>query len=433
MIKLPKEVSGIIRTLEAGGFKAYCVGGCVRDSLLGITPIDWDISTNALLPDLQRLFPEAKVISEKYSVIRIDHTCGADDDEGIVADIATFRTEGAYTDFRRPDEVEFVQSIREDLARRDFTINALADNPNESLVDLYGGREDIKGKLIRTVGEPGKRFQEDPSRMLRAIRLASELGFDLHKSVYEAILAKSPLMEHVSRDKIKEEFERIISSDHAGKGLRMLAGTDLMPFIIGKDIALAMKRREMDDFSRYCDNIGMTKNNALRRLGLFYLIFEGKRCVEAASNLPYSKEEMQHFEDQVLYMHKIYFMRTKIELKSFISKVGMDRYLYLHNLAKAQRIVYDQHEDKIMSRELQMKEIMNYREPIFLEDLVINGDDLIEAGIARGEKVGELLEMVLDAVHRDPRKNERTELLKLAKTYEKNWIKRSTRNIKWLR
>jgi len=433
MIKLPKEVSAIIRTLEAEGYKAYCVGGCVRDSLLGITPIDWDVSTNATIADLKRLFPESKVISEKYSVIRLDHTKHEADEDGVIADIATFRVEGPYSDFRRPDEVQFVDTIEEDLARRDFTINALADNPNESLVDPYGGRQDLNAKLIKAVGDPEKRFEEDPSRMLRAIRMASELGFDLHKSVYMAIVLKASMMQHVSKEKIKEELERIITSDHAGKGMRMLAGTDLMPFIIGEEIASFMKRREMEDFSVYCDNIGKTKKDHLRRLGLFYLLFDGKRCLSAAGNLPYTKEEMQHFEDQMHYMHKLYFMRTKIELKSFIAKVGMERYLYLHNLAKAQRIVFDQHEDKIMSRELQLKEIMNNKEPIFVDDLAINGDDLIKAGIAEGEAVGEMLKMILDAVHRDPRINQKSQLLKLAMLYKKSWIKRSTRNIKWLR
>lgn len=169
MIKLPKEVSGIIRTLESAGYQAYCVGGCVRDSLLGITPIDWDISTNALIPELRQLFPEGNVLSEKFGVIRLDFTKDKSDDDGIIADIATFRVEGPYSDFRRPDEVRFVDSIEEDLARRDFTVNALADNPKEILVDPYGGREDLHAKLIRAVGDPEKRFEEDPSRMLREI------------------------------------------------------------------------------------------------------------------------------------------------------------------------------------------------------------------------------------------------------------------------
>ena len=213
----------------------------------------------------------------------------------------------------------------------------------------------------------------------------------------------------------------------------MLAGTDLMPFIIGKEIASYMKRREMEDFSIYCDNIGKTKKDRMRRLGLFYLLFDGKRCLAAAAYLPYSKQEMQHFEDEMHYMHKIYFIRTKIELKSFIAKVGMERYLYLHNLAKAQRIVFDQHEDKIMSRELQLKEILNNKEPIFVDDLAIDGDDLIRAGIAEGEAVGEMLKMVLDAVHLDPRRNEKSQLLKLATTYKKSLIRRSARKIRWLR
>ena len=201
MIKLPKEVNNIIKALEKKGFSAYAVGGCVRDSLTGQQPIDWDLATNAELKDMKKIFPAAKVISEKYSVIRIDHTKEGDDD-GIIADVATFRKEGPYSDKRRPDSVEFVQSIEEDLKRRDFTVNAIADNPSGKIVDPFEGRKDIENRLIRTVGEPMERFSEDPLRMIRAVRVAGELDFDIHKKTYEAIVANSGLLSEANIKKI---------------------------------------------------------------------------------------------------------------------------------------------------------------------------------------------------------------------------------------
>src|SRR5665648_973223 len=172
------------------------------------------------------VLPEAKVLNEKFGVARIKSEDGN-------IDIATFRIEGAYSDHRRPDEVEFITSIEEDLRRRDFTVNAIADNPDKVIVDPFGGREDLKARLIKTVGNPSERFEEDPLRMLRAIRLAAELGFDLHKSVYDGILEKKHLIEGLSKERIRNEFEKIIISKNTGKGLRMLAGTGIMQYIVG--------------------------------------------------------------------------------------------------------------------------------------------------------------------------------------------------------
>ena len=140
MIKFPKEVSRVFRKLEENGYKVYAVGGCVRDSLLGNNPIDFDLATNAKLDELKELFPDAIVLSEKLSVIRFDYSNPEDEDEGIILDVATFRVDGQYSDYRRPDSVTFVDNIEEDLGRRDFTINAMADNPSQALVDPFDGQ-----------------------------------------------------------------------------------------------------------------------------------------------------------------------------------------------------------------------------------------------------------------------------------------------------
>ena len=433
MIKLPKEISHIIKSMAQDGHKCYMVGGCVRDSLLGMKPLDWDIATSASWEDIIKVFPDGEVVSEKYSVVRLEFENETNPEESISVDLASLRQEGEYSDFRRPDEISFTDSIEKDLERRDFTINAMADHPSEGFFDPYNGREDLKNKKIRTVGDAKERLNQDPSRILRAIRLVSELGFELDKDLRAAILAQSSLVQHVSKEKILEEFLRILGGENAGKGLRLLAGLDLMPFLIGEDIAFHMTRNEMDSFSTYCDNINRTKRNPVRRLGLFYLIFWGKRGYKAVEVLPHSAKNLQHFHDQTEFMHKIYFIRTTLEFKRFVVKIGLERYQYLHNLAKAQRLVYDLPEEKIFSRDYLLTVIRNDKEPLFVEDLAINGDDLIAAGFKEGEAIGEMLCMLLDAVHLNPRLNEKKELLKLAKVYKKSWLKRTTRNVKWLK
>lgn len=432
MIKLPKAVSDIMTKVEGEKFSIYAVGGCVRDSLLGFQPLDWDLATDATWQELVEILPEAEVLSEKLSVVRLlpEKEKG---DEGLIIDIATFRVEKDYDDHKRPSIINFVKDVESDLKRRDFTITAIAVSPTKGIVDPFGGREDLKNKILKAVGDPDVRFKEDPSRIIRGIRMAAEHDLKIEEETFKAMERNASETEYVSKEKLLEEFLRIISSGKAGEGLRLLAGADLMPYIIGEEIAHKMSRHELDDFSIYCDNIHKTKPNELRRTGLFYYIFRGSRSVKAASMLPHTKEYMTHFQDQYDYLERIYFMRTTEELKRLIAKIGMERYLYLHNLSKAQRILMDGAEDKIVSREIQMSEIKANKDPIFLEDLAIDGDDLIEAGFSQGEDLGKMLLMLLDAVHKTPKKNNKKDLIKLAKIYKKNPIRRYGRNVKWLR
>lgn len=432
MIKLPKEISQVVKAVEDAGHAIYMVGGCVRDSLLGMEPIDWDLATDATWQEMVQILPEFQVLSEKYSVVRWEPDSDKEG-EGLIIDIATFRREGEYSDHRRPDQVTLAKSIEEDLNRRDFTINAMADSPTRGFVDPYEGREDLKNRKLKAVGNPGKRLMEDPSRMIRAIRMVSELELELDPELYQATVDHSGEMVHVAKEKILEEFLRILTGPDAGRALRLLAGTNLMPYIIGEEIAFQMSRHELDDFSTYCDNIHRTKPIPLRRMGLFYQIFHGKRILQAATMLPHSKEHLIHFQDQMEFMDKVYFLRTKEELKRFIAKVGMERYMYLHNLSKAQRLVYDLPEDKIMAREIQMTDIKSNKEPIFVEDLAIDGNDLLQAGFEPGEGIGEMLSMLRDATLKSPQKNTKEDLLKLARIYKKSWIRRNTRNVKWMK
>jgi tRNA nucleotidyltransferase (CCA-adding enzyme) len=436
MIKLPKEVNKMIKALEGKGFETYVVGGCVRDSIIGQQPLDWDIATAASLSEVTALFPEAKVLSEKYGVGRIDFTKPngqSEDGEGIIIDIASFRIEGGYSDYKKPDEVTFTNSIVDDLRRRDFTMNAIADNPGRALVDPYNGLDDIKQRLIKTIDDPLIRFEENPIRMLRAIRFAAELDFDLHQAVYEAIVAKAHLLGEIPVEAIREQFEKIIISEHVGKGLKMLTGTGLMTHIIGEEVSLKMSRRELEDFSIYVENISKTQPIRLRRLALFYKCFDVNHSESAIQKLKFSGKDEQFLLDGVHLVDKLYFLTNKYEMKKFMAQYGLERYDFLDNLSKAQRIVYDLPLNRVLSRKYILDNIKEFSEPIFIEDLAIDGTDLIEEGIAEGERIGKILNMLLDVVHMKPKLNTKKEMLAYARKFTKSKLAASMRKIKYIR
>ena len=437
LVKLPKEVGKLMTRLTDAGFEAYIVGGCVRDSILGRNPYDWDLATNAKIASLKELFPEARVLSEKFGVVRLEYIEQVEDaqgnkigETGIIADIATYRKEGAYEN-GRPAEVFFVDSIEEDLPRRDFTINAIADS-QDKFIDMFNGREDLRKKLIRTVGEADDRFKEDPVRMLRAIRLAAELDFDLHKSVYESIVTNRGLLENVSVGKIRDEFSKLVNAEYASKGLKMFLDLDLLPLIFGKEAVDHLSKREKEDLIVLSRNIDSSKQVEERRLGLFFSCVNKKRSLPAIEKMNFDSEMKQYLTDAVSDLPKLYFTSTKPALKKFIYERGWERYHYLANLEKAQRIVFGYDSDtKIKSKMYLLQEIKDKREVIFPSDLVIDANDLLEAGICGEEKTEKILGMLTEELHTHPYKNNRAELLKLAKSYSKNKLAAALRGIHW--
>ena len=262
--------------------------------------------------------------------------------------------------------------------------------------------------------------------MLRAIRLAAELDFDLHKSVCDGILEKKHLIEGLSKQRIRNEFEKIILSKNAGKGLRMLAGMSIMQDIVGAEQSEKMGKREIENFNLVADNIDKTMQISDRRLGLFYTIFEEARGLRAFKYLDYDGAMEQKLTDAVILITQLYFLSNKYDLKRFLVKYGKDRYDYLNGLAKAQRIVYNHDDTKIMARTHILEDIRKFKEPIFIEDLAIDGNDLIEEGIAEGEKIGKILLMLIDVVHMKPDLNTRSEMLRYARQFSKSRLAASS-------
>ena len=430
MIKLPKEVAKIMKTLTDAKQEAFAVGDCVRDALLGRKPVGWDIATDAPLDKLKELFPEAQVHSQKYSILRMEFIEEHYDDEGkfagedgIIVDIGTYRRGG----------LTFSDKIEDEVARRAFTINAIADNPYK-IVDPYNGREDIKKKLIRTTRPAEELFREDPIQMMKAIHYAAELDFDLTKDVFEAIANNYRLLESVSIDKIRDEFTETITASHGGKGLNMIMDTGILNIILGADVVAHLSNREKSDLMILSQNIDKTYQVPERRLGLFYTCVSRKKAAPSIDKLNFDSATYQHLTDAVRDMAKLYFTAQPEELKRFIYERGWDRYQYLANLEKAQRIVFDYHSDtKIKSKMYMIDEFKRKGEAVFVEDLAIDANDLIEAGICTTDNAGKMLSMLVETIHVKPNLNDYKELLKLAKKYKKSKFAAMTRGVKWLR
>jgi tRNA nucleotidyltransferase (CCA-adding enzyme) len=480
MLRLPKEIAGIMKTIEEGGYQVYVVGGSLRDMLLGIQPADWDLASNAPPARVAELFRDsgsgAKIVSgddkakssgdgERISGAEVaagDEVKGGGDEAesgdgetksragialgdgsksstgkkyGVVkiqkgdltADVATLRIDGNYSDHRRPDEVVFTDSIEEDLARRDFTINGMAYHPQKGIIDPYGGRKDLKDRLIRTIGDPEKRFTEDPLRILRGIRMAGQLDFDLTMDTFTAMQKTACLLEQISMDRRRIEFEKLLTTKNTGKALRMCVSTNVLNAVLS-DCYPPKGKMENGDLSVLIQNIDRSRCDVDLRLALLLLCFEKKKAMKAIDELNLSKERARMQRAAQNLLMDLYFAVDKYSLKRFIYLNGEDIYDFLTSLCKQQRDVYETPGYRIESRYYILDDIKKTREPIYMEDLAIDGNDLIEAGIVQGEKVGEMLSMLVDVVHRFPGLNTKPKLLKKAKAL-KNPIRAKFRNI----
>ena len=427
MNKLPKEVAKIIKTLTDAKQEAFVVGDCVRDALLGRKPIGWDVATDADFTKLRELFPEAQIHSEKYKILRMEFIEEHYDDEGkfagedgIIVDVGTYRkrAEAARESLISREEqtgeqgqsaqsgqvrqsaqtgstglVLFSDKIEDDVARRAFTMNAIADNPYR-LVDPYNGREDIKKKLIRTTRPAAEIFREDPLQMMT----------------------------------------ETITAAHGGKGLGLIMDTGILHIILGDDVVARLTRREKSDLMTLAENIDRTYQVPERRLGLFYTCVSRKKAMPSIEKLNFDAETHQHLVDATRDMAKLYFTAQPNELKRFIYERGWDRYQYLANLEKAQRIVFEYHSDTtIQSKMYMIDEFKRKGEAVFAEDLAIDANDLIEAGICTPDNAGKMLSMLVETIHVKPNMNNYKELLQLAKKYKKSKFAAMTRGVKWLR
>ena len=238
-IKTPVEVSHVTKTLEEAGFEAFLVGGCVRDALRGAEPKDWDVTTNALPEEILAVFPHSHYDND-YGTVRVVND-DTEDEKLKVVEVTTYRLEAEYSDGRRPDAVAFSKDIADDLKRRDFTINALAasvsheteyDVIHETVVDNYGGLSDLEHKVIKCVGNPTERFTEDGLRIMRGVRLAAQLGFEIDPKTEEAIKSCAYMLKNIAIERIRDEFEKMIMTNEPKRALVMAKDLSILEIII---------------------------------------------------------------------------------------------------------------------------------------------------------------------------------------------------------
>lgn len=422
MYSLPKEISLIMKKIEDKGFNVYVTGGSIRDLMIGADPEDWDLSTDASPEEVSSILGAGVIESPgaEYGVLRVK--------EGeLEAEIASLRQDGEYSDKRRPDGVSFTKNLEVDLARRDFTINAMAFHPQKGIVDPFDGRKDIKEKLIRSVGNPQEKLEEDPLRILRGIRLAGQLDFDIQLDTFTAMQKNVCLLAQVSMDRKRAELERLLVTKNTGKALRMMLSAGAMEAVFD-DCFPIKKNVENGDLETLVHNIDRARKDVDLRLSLLLLCFEKSKAKRMIEDLNLSKKRKAKQLAAQDHLTDIYFCTDKYALKRFIYRHSWDIYDYLNDLSKQQRDVYDTPGYRVESRYYLLEDMKKYKEPVFMEDLAIKAKDLIDAGIVPAEKADEMMGFLVDVIHRFPGLNTKEKLLKKAKSL-KNPIRAKFRNI----
>lgn len=297
----PEEVSRITETLQSKGFQAYLVGGCVRDLVLGKKPRDWDVTTNAKPDEIQALFPKT-FYENDYGTVGVVNEETSDETLRVV-EVTPFRIEGKYSDGRRPDTVHWSDKLEDDLKRRDFTINAIAYDPHKGqLIDPYDGQKDIRDKVIRTVGEPVERFSEDYLRILRAVRLATELGFTIDANTEKAIKDNAEKLGEVSRERVREEFSKIIMSDKPMGGIILMENLGVLKQVVPElSVGIGVEQNGDHIYDVWEHNLRALQHSAERDWPLHVRIAALLHDVSKPETRRWSKEK----DDWTFYGHDV--------------------------------------------------------------------------------------------------------------------------------
>ena len=464
---IPNYVSEALLKLKKAGFEAYIVGGCVRDFLMGKTPKDWDITTNAKPKEMLRIFTNGKYENDFGTVlvpIRLE-TLDGEEKGGLldVLEITTYRSEQGYSDRRHPDEVTFETEIDKDLERRDFTVNALALTPEEEkplsdgnrryltiegvsylLIDLFGGEKDINKKVIRAVGEPSLRFKEDALRMMRAVRFMSQLGFVLEPKTERAIVKLAGSIKFVSKERIRDELIKILSSDKPSEGIRQLHECKLLQYILPEleeGLGVAQSRHHI--YQVYEHNVLTLKNcpsakwqvrlaallhdvakpktrKIINEIATFYNheYVGAKMTRRIMERLKFSNDDSEMVVNLVKN-HMFYYQVgevTATSVRRLIVKVGRDNLQDLIHLRMADRVGSGTPKAlpyKLQHLQYMMEKVQN--DPISVKMLKVNGDDLrTKLKMEPSPKMGAVLDVLLSEVLEDPERNTLEYLLERA-------------------
>lgn len=435
-IKIPEKVNWIIETLQTHGYEAYAVGGCVRDSILGRVPDDWDITTSATPLETKALFPRTFDTGIEHGTITV-----LLDKEAF--EVTTYRVDGEYMDNRHPSEVTFTRNLREDLLRRDFTINAMAYNEAEGLVDIFGGIEDLKNKKIRCVGNAMERFSEDALRILRAIRFAAQLGFEIEEETKEGIRELAPTLSLISAERIQVELVKILTSKNPGL-LRMAYELGITKVILPEFDAM-MKTTQETPHHKY--SVGehtlkalqyVREDKVLRLAMLFHDI--GKPLVKTVDEngrahfktheaigsdmtkqilrrLKFDNDTMNKVVKLVQY-HDYRMPAQPKNVRKAMNKIGVELFPYYLEIREADTLAQSEYKQMEKLKNISgvkecYREILRREECVSLKTLAITGKDLIEEGMQPGKEIGRVLNGLLELVIENPEYNTKETLLRL--------------------
>ncbi|MFA6257120.1 MAG: HD domain-containing protein [Candidatus Paceibacterota bacterium] len=477
--KVPADVSYVTTALEKADFEAYLVGGCVRDLLIGRTPKDWDVTTNATPEQIMALF-EKTVYENSFGTVGVcvSRETGKSDvsPETLtynIIEVTPYRIEAKYSDFRRPDEVKFSDKLEDDLKRRDFTINAIALNSNGQLVDLFDGIKDIKDKTIRAVGNPDDRFSEDALRMLRAIRFSCQLDFSVSEEATQSIVKNAELIKKISAERIRDEFVKIIMSENPASGIVMLQKLGILKYIIPEleegigcdqsgehiydvwnhlllaaqhaadknwplgirlsalfhDVGKPRTRRlsvaspdaSAKDFLQSNVNHSQKPRGSAKKMYTFYghEVVGARMAKKIMERLKFSRDEIELVEKMVRN-HMFFSDTEKITLSAvrrIIAKVGKDDIWLLMDVRECDRVGMKKKEAPYRLRKYFAMVEEALRDPISVSQLKIDGGFLQkELGIKPGPRMGWILHALLEEVLDAPEKNTVEHLSELVKS-----------------
>lgn len=391
-IKIPKEVETVLNILQKKGFEAYIVGGCVRDSIMGIIPSDWDITTSAKPEDVSSCFSGYKTVETG-----IKHGTIAVIINKMQIEVTTYRIDGEYSDNRHPDNILFTDNIEFDLKRRDFTINALAYNKN-GIVDLFGGIDDIHNNTIRCVGEPDERFNEDGLRILRALRFASVLNFEIEKNTADSAHNNKNLLNNISMERINTEFKKLIMGSNYQR--IMTENRNVIEVFIPE-----LKYFNYEELTYRLKAMKSLSTVALR---LSVLLYKIEAPDSILIRLKYDNSTIKSVKLLTSNIdEKIY--PDVVSIKKCLHKIN---YVNLNNIINIKKILFESEYEELSKSEEIMNEIIETNQCYSLETLAISGQDLLDANIPRGKNIGKILNEILNKVIEGELENKKDSLHK---------------------
>ena len=433
-IEMPKAVREIIEVLEAAGFEAFAVGGCVRDAVLGREPADWDITTSAMPEQVKELFSRTIDTGIQHGTVTVmkDH---------VGYEVTTYRIDGEYEDARHPKEVSFTSNLVEDLKRRDFTINAMAYNDRAGIVDEFDGIGDLERGVIRCVGNAMDRFSEDALRMLRAVRFSAQLGFAIDEDTRAAITKLAPNLEKISAERIQVELVKLLTSAHPDV-LRTAYETGMTAVVlpefddimnceakdglfegsVGEHTLKSLLHVENDkvlrltmlfhDFGKYL-TCSRTEEGVTRFLGHGDISSDLARSI--MRRLKFDNDTTEKVK-RLTAVHDLFVKNAPNRVRRCMAKVGKDLFPYFLKVRKANILAWkEEAQEKALAEleELQQiyEGILERGECVCIKELSVDGRDLMACGVQQGKQIGEILADLLEIVLEDPEKNSKETLL----------------------